>query len=155
MHYLITSHCTAPGGQELALAVNHNPGQDPVIVLWADPTDDHQLWTPIAYVRSGEGPQGIAFVNAGTGEALAAPEDNSGAVMVALDEIDDRSTWTFGEDDWAIEEHALRPYGSDTMNLNLFGGGPYNPGNPVGVWDWGDGQPNELWKFTLVDTDAV
>lgn len=42
---------------------------------------------------------------------------------------------------------ALRPYVDDSQNLNVFGNGPYPPGNAVGTWRWGGGAPNEVWWF--------
>jgi hypothetical protein len=38
----------------------------------------------------------------------------------------------------------------DTPSINIFGNGPYNPGNPVGLWTGGrDSNQNELWALDL------
>jgi hypothetical protein len=45
---------------------------------------------------------------------------------------------------------AIRAANNFDWNLNALRNGPYDVGNPVGVWDWSRGASNELWQISYL-----
>ena len=153
MHYMIQPSCKTTSGGLLSLSINTSStsgGQ--LIVNTPNPSDRNQLWTPIQYFDNTGAPLGIALVNANTGTAVNASADHGGSAAntVPLASLNQWSTWTLGSNHDGY--YALRPFGVDNLNLNV-SGNSYANGTPVIVYKWGGGNPNEIWKFVLVDSN--
>jgi hypothetical protein len=88
---------------------------------------------------------GYLFTNKATGMlARVAPGNGNRVLLVGLTSMNIiSSVWTIGGD--SRTNCALRPFSDSNQNLNVFGDGPYNAGNPVGTWGWDGGQINETW----------
>jgi hypothetical protein len=99
-------------------------------------------------------PNGMTFQNRLTGMLLWTDNGNgANATLVNSNVIDGGSKWTLGGD--CSVSCALRPQRDSGQNLNVFGGGPYNSGNPVGTWEWGNGAANESWFFVEAEIKPV
>ena len=141
----IRPRCKGPQGNTLALSINHSDPYGPVTVYDVDPTDDGQLWTP-HYVFYPNSSPGFVFTNKQTGRALRGAGEVSTALLHTLH---NQSTWTRAS-------NALRPSDNSDSNLNVFGSGPYKPGNQVVLSGWGKGQPNETWDVVrLTDPNSA
>ena len=148
MSYVITPGCTGPNGETLALAANDD---GTIVVADASEITENMLWSLIYDPVSG----GFAMVNQqsielGTPQVLGLQSDGGTTTPLALVPflvgglLNDR-TWNVAAGGDAL---AVRPNLSTSLNMNVSGGGPYPPGNPVIAYDgWGNGQPNEIWTF--------
>jgi hypothetical protein len=86
------------------------------------------------------------LVNVLTGQAACAGKGNGQPISLRHRSVlDDCTTWTLVGDRTA--NCAIRPCYSTAQNLNVFGNGPYRPGNAVGTWTWSKGAPNETWQL--------
>ena len=155
MSYVITPGCTGPNGETLALAATDAGA---IIVADASEITENMVWSLIYDSVSG----GFGLVNQqslalGTPQVLGLQSDGGTTTPVLLVDflvgglLDDR-TWNVAPGGSAL---AVRPNLSDSLNLNVSGAGPYQPGNPVIAYDgWGNGQPNETWTFKQLGVDS-
>lgn len=107
-------------------------------------------------------PLGVAIVNKATGTALHVPNNGESHQLdlVPANQLDKWSTWTFYGDEmvtgpWGIPSQiygedpkdagygAIRVFATDNLNLNILRGCSETG---VGVWGWGDGERNEIWR---------
>jgi len=91
---------------------------------------------------------GYLLTNKATGMlARVAPGNGNRVLLVGLTSMNIiSSVWTIGGN--CLTNCALRPFRDSNQNLNVFGDGPYNVGNPVGTWGWDGGQINETWYMS-------
>jgi len=92
---------------------------------------------------------GYLFTNKATGMlAHVAPGNGNRVLLVGLTSSANiiSSVWSTGGD--CRVACAIRPFHDSNQNLNVFGDGPYNVGNPVGTWGWSGGQINENWYMS-------
>ncbi|GAB7341709.1 hypothetical protein MBLNU457_g0048t1 [Dothideomycetes sp. NU457] len=91
---------------------------------------------------------GSIFINIQTPQTLLYAVDRNGAhaQLIPNTPLNQRlALWTIAGN--FPNKVAIRPMADSSQNLNVFGGGPYNSGNPVGTWSWGGGAGNEVWSF--------
>ena len=95
-------------------------------------------------------PQGFLLTNKGTNTILYVRGGNgANAQLLPATPVNQMcSLWTIGGT--FPSRVAIRPSVDDSQNLNVYGDGPYPPGNGVGTWAWGGGAPNEVWTFVPV-----
>ncbi len=109
--------------------------QDP-----SQPYNPNTFW----YVDQGFSPQGqpLGFVlrHMNTGNTLAA-QANGTIVFKQINALDGWSTWTPGNVDQAF---AMRPFADSELNFNIIGGCGKSE---LGLWQWGGGQNNEIWRL--------
>jgi hypothetical protein len=151
--YVIMSGATQPDGQPLALAAASNGSitvQDPGEVTL------NLVWSLVYDIPSGN----FVMVNegspsSGTPMVLALTNTGGGTSALQLSSfllagLPPGSTWDVAPGGTAL---AVRPTLSTSLNLNVEGSGPYQPGNPVIAYDgWGGGQPNEIWTFNALSS---
>lgn len=127
------------------LALSLNPDDDinsPLTVEIEDLTNDKQQWIPVGvYINHAIQ---MAFVNKNNKRALASKGDKTRVYTVPASSLDNFSLWNLGG-------QAIRPLYNLDMNLNMWGNGPYDKGNPVGTWSWGGRKDNEIWTITRVN----
>lgn len=93
-------------------------------------------------------PLGVSLRHVNTGSCLVAqPGAGPGNTLSfhPVDSFDGWSTWTLGN--VGGEAFALRPFNNGDLNLNRLGG---CGGWVAGLWGWGGGQPNEVWRVIPV-----
>lgn len=147
MYYRIESHAKTPTGQALYLSLNNNNPSSGLVVV-AQATNDSQLWQPVVLVENSTTVVGTVLlckqlvngqqVVAGTGDA-------SFVIPVNVQDA------TASNATWNLKLPAVQFAYNTDWNLNVSGNGPYNPGNPVLIWKWKDGQPNETWSLVAAD----
>jgi hypothetical protein len=133
----------------------------PVGYLSADPNDQSRCVIesrssltdtppPTMVWTKQDSPNGFLLTNKGTNTILYVGGGNgANAQLIPATTINQRlSLWTAAGD--YPGKVAIRPSADDSQNLNVFGNGPWNPGNAVGTWAWGRGQPNEMWAFIAI-----
>lgn len=109
--------------------------QDP-----SQPYNPNTFW----YVDQGFSPKGqpLGFVlrHVNTGNTLAAKSDGT-IVFKQINALDGWSTWTAGNVNQAF---GMRPFADSGLNFNILGGCGKSK---LGLWQWGGGQNNEIWRL--------
>ena len=134
-------------GTGLALSVdpgNPQPGGQ----LFLDESDfgeEYQAWQLLFSPWT----QGSILFNPKTGLCAAPTSLDNGAPVVLFDVpgnvmVDAAHTWQVVGDGPFV----LRMVANDDRNLNAQGNS-WSPGTPIIVYDWGGGQPNEVWNLTM------
>lgn len=145
LYYKIVPKCN-PG---LVLARSLQESSAAELLADSDQEKDRKLWSPIEIISGNY--KGFALVNKHSQKVLAAPQDKAALVEISpdVDLITNRAVWQFK----GLGYGAIQLQANDAMNLNVFGNGPYNEGNAVGVWDWSRGKDNEVWEMKTVISD--
>lgn len=142
LYYKIIPKCNT----DLVLTLNLDDNDNRAVLRTpSEEAKDRQLWSPIEVISGDD--KGFALFNKYSQQVLAARGDRQPLTQISPSDIlKNRATWKFlGSDFGAIQLHA-----NTDMNLNAFGDGPYQPGNTVGIHDWKAGEPNEVWRLSLV-----
>lgn len=141
IYYFVTPKCTDPKGNTLYLTAEAVTG---TVVVALKNNDPSQLWTPVEYLPGGYD-QGFVLLNPGNKMVIASPTNDYPVKLISDEGIDTRATWAFEGEVYG----ALQLQQDITMNLNVEGSGPYHSGTPVLAWEWGGGNPNEVWTFQI------
>lgn len=132
----IVSELKGPEGQVLVASAE---GTGSVVTAYLDVDDPAQQWMVMGNLYGG-GFQGL-FWNQESEAYLCAPDDDGPVTLCP--NIDPTSMWTAAQ---SGNDYALRPYRNDDQNLNIAGSAT-QADNPIYVWSWGGGQPNEVWDI--------
>lgn len=150
LYYKIIPYCN----MNLVLTLNLQEKNAAVLLEESADNRERQLWTPIEVISKGND-KGFALVSKHKNEkgealVLAAQGDREALKSISSSAIltETRAAWKFCSID--SELGGLQLQANTNMNLNVFGDGPYKSGNQVGIHDWKDKSPNELWQFSLV-----
>lgn len=146
LYYKITPKCNT----ELLLTLNLDPDNSAVLLKDLEQDKGRQLWTPVEIINGTED-KGYALLNKYANKVISARGEHQTLTQISLSEAFESkvATWRF----LPVKEGfgGFQLPANTTMNLNVFGNGPYLSGNPVGIHDWGRGADNELWKLTRVE----
>jgi len=91
---------------------------------------------------------GYSFQNQSTGQFLTYTGNNQ--IVGQSNPMNIDALWTFGGLPSGQYYQAVRPWVNAGMNLNVFGNDNPQPGSQVGVWNWGGGEPNEVWYVSAL-----
>src|ERR1051326_4818788 len=144
MQYILSPRCTTPSGDALALSAADD---GTVTVQLASNLTNNMVWTLIYSFSL----SGFVLYNKAVGKALNVVSADRSLDLVDLDSLSSTSAWNAARSNDSL---AIRPMYDWNVNLNVYGDGPYNPGNKVGVYSWGGGAVNETWHFQIIDTAA-
>jgi hypothetical protein len=140
-------------GTSLALTVTKADNQVSVKATVSPPAPAGQLWQFVPFSPDNE-LLGFALVNGLTGQAAYPPPVPGQERYVStesLAEVTAASLWEVSP--WGRVESQFRIFAVDdlTRNLNVAQGRfGCSDGQDVIVFEWGDGQPNEVWKLTPI-----
>ena len=100
------------------------------------------------------GNEHFQLINVATERAACVdPHNGSPAYLIHRSRVDEYTMWNPANAGQGT--FALRPLWDTGQNLNVLGGGGWQPGNAVGTWGWGRGQENERWAFEAADLPAA
>ncbi|HYF36525.1 MAG TPA: hypothetical protein VD994_14620 [Prosthecobacter sp.] len=109
-------------------------------LAWRNTEDRSQLWQIYQYTLASDL---YLFVNVSLGGGLFV--GNYGDVLTTAI---NGTAWNIPG---GISNEVIRVASNTNWNLNALGGGPYDVGTPVAVWNWtNNGAPNQSWQITNV-----
>lgn len=144
MQFIVSPGCKTSSGETLALSATSDTN---ITVELASNVTPNIVWTLLYSISL----NGFLLVNNASGKALNANPDRLLNLVAPDTALTNTSAWNAAGDNATL---AVRPMSDFGLNLNVVGDGPYNPGNPVCVWPWSGGDPNEVWNFTLVEASV-
>jgi hypothetical protein len=112
------------------------------------PYDPNSYWYIDQAFTPDGAPVGVSIRHVNTGwymTALPGATPGSSMDFRPAGQLDGWSTWTLGNID--REAFAIRSFNNSSLNLNILGGCGHGG---LGVWGWGGGQKNEVWRFLPV-----
>src|SRR5689334_19185908 len=141
LYYKIAPKCN----RQLFLTLTLNPDSSAEILkdLSQSKDKDKQLWAPVEIITGTEN-KGFALVNKYDNQVISARGERQPLTHISIREAFESKVATWR--DLPVKEGfgAIQLAGNNNMNLNVFGNGPYESGNTVGIHDWQGGEPNEL-----------
>lgn len=135
---MLTANPEDAGGQ---LTIQAAQGPDYV-------AGDAQLWAANYYIDGVE-PMGVILVNAELQMSLRTTPGGGAVFCADATQIDPWSVWAINPGPDA-QMSLVTPIGNSNLELNVSGGGPYDPGNVVITYPWQGGAANEQWQLVPV-----
>jgi len=136
---------------DLYLTLNPTDDQNSAVLKapLAGRDEDRQLWTPLE-TFSGVGNKEFVLLNKYNNKVLAARGERQTVTQISLSEIPKHfATWSYlPVAKWNVFG-GIQLNADRAMNLNAFGD-TWGEDTKVGIHDWKNGAPNEVWQFALV-----
>jgi hypothetical protein len=144
MFYAIQPQC----GMSLALSVESSTSL--VYVSTAStPPGDGQLWQPVMFFPHNE-PLGLILVNKLSGLAACPPEkggDFQHVTQIPLTDVRAKNVWAIVSVGGGVRINVVQ---DDSRNLRVPTVPGCSDGTAVIAFQWGGGEPNEIWWLTPV-----
>jgi hypothetical protein len=118
-----------------------------VVLNWRDNQDGRQLWH-VACLDAAQ--HTYRFLNFEAGRELTS--GGYGVPLRVADEGAPGEVWQLDGSGAFESPNAIRRFNQPGWNFNVLGGGPYDIGRDVGLYRWGNGDPNEVWMISAAET---
>jgi hypothetical protein len=149
VYQTVVSQTLSDRGFALALTagpdgdVNDEGADNRVYVKNLDYSNPLQNWE----FRQARPDGAFALINKARGLCIARDSNQQGAnlILVGVDQIaiNDLAVWR--HDNVQGTYNAINSYADWEQKINIPGNGPYFDGQKLVTWEWGGGDPNELW----------